>query len=217
MKFIPRSFECVVYKAEKANIFLSPMDITKILSNEFLHDQHSHFIIEKDGLYNDSHDFQFGLIPDRIKQLEESYREGKSIIVKEIENWNEPMIDRCAKFGRPTNVHLYITGPQGSALSWHTDDRDVHVYMQAGTKSFETKNELGQVQQHQLEKGMGLFIPYGVEHRAIPTETGSIHLGFGVWPENLTISDSYESLGIPIDLEIATQCGGEFGLNHQAN
>ena len=170
MKFVPRTYQCVAYEADDARVVLEGQDIIRILSNEFLHDQHSHFIIEKNGLYDDSHEFQFGLIPDRIRRLEHAYNDGKSIIVKEIEHWNEKIVRQCAMFDRPTNVHLYMTGPHGTALDWHTDDRDVYVHMQAGTKVFEVKDAKGDVTSYRLTKGMGLFIPYGVEHRAMPTD-----------------------------------------------
>lgn len=174
-------------------------DISRMLQNTYLHDLKSHFIVTKDGSYEDKKPFIFGIAPDRIKLLEEAYQKGLTILIKDLENWNENIQAKCRSLGSSTNTHLYLTPENGSSFDWHTDDRDVYVYLQKGEKKFQVEESDGYVSTYVLRPGSLLFIPYGAKHRA-EVSGPSVHLSFGVWPEGKTIRELYESFNLPLTL-----------------
>lgn len=176
-------------------------DVRDMIRNTYLHDQQSLYIVTSEGNYEDSKFFHFGIIPDRIKKIEKAYNSGHTIIIKELENWNEAIQKRCNEFENATNVHLYQTPQNGTGFGWHTDDRDVYIYMQIGEKCFEVEEPDQTIKRYELKPGSRLFIPYGAKHRALPTLAPSVHLGFGVWPRNTTIKKDYEIF--PINIEIS--------------
>lgn len=177
-------------------------DIMNMLRNEYLHDMHSHFIVTGEGTYDDTRIFEYGIVPDRIKRLEEAYQRGHTIVIKEIETWNSKIIEKCASFGAPTNVHLYLSPPQATGFGWHTDDRDVYVIVQKGEKLFEVEEPDLSISTYRVREGNILFIPYGARHRAAAEDIASIHLSFGVWPKNMTISQQYSIFDMPIAIQL---------------
>ena len=177
-------------------------DILNMLRNEYLHDMHSHFIVSGEGRYDDTRNFEYGIVPDRIKKLEEAYQNGQTIVIKEIETWNQKIIDKCASFQAPTNVHLYLSPARATGFGWHTDDRDVFVIVQMGEKLFEVEEPDASMSTYRLKEGQILFIPYGARHRAIAENIPSIHLSFGVWPKNMTINQQYGIFDMPIKLNL---------------
>lgn len=180
--------------------FLSENELQEILSNEYLHDQGSFFIVENDGTYRDQEKFLFGTGAFKMKEIESAYSNGHTILVKNLENWNEKIQKKCFELGNSTNVHMYISPKGGSAFDWHTDDRDVYIFLQAGKKDFEVEDIDGSCKKLQLIPGTGLFIPYGVLHRGHAQESHSIHLSFGIWPKDLTIRNEYPLIDIPIKI-----------------
>lgn len=166
------------------------------LANEYLHDQHSHFVVSAEGEYDDTRAFIYGTIPERIAHLSNCYKEGKTIVVKEMENWNEKIIEQCKLLPRYTDVHMYFSPAGATGFGWHTDDKDVHVHMQYGEKHFEVEEPDGTISKYLLKAGDVLYIPYGARHRAYAGDRPSVHLGFGVWPQKLTIKEEYETLDL---------------------
>jgi mannose-6-phosphate isomerase-like protein (cupin superfamily) len=142
------------------------------------------------------------MIPDRIKLLEQSYNSGHTIVIKDLENWNTKIKDKCNFFKVSTNVHLYLSPAAGTAFDWHTDDRDVFVFMQKGSKKFEVEEIDGTISNYLLTEGTSLFIPYGAKHKASPTGNSSVHLSFGVWPQSMTIKSQYEKFQIPLEIQL---------------
>lgn len=181
-------------------LLLEELELSDMLKNEFLHDLHSHFIVTKDGNYEDSRFLHFGLVPERMDQLVKAYRDGHTLVIKDLENWNFKIQSRCKEFSHSTNVHLYLSPPNGTGFGWHTDDRDVYIFMQRGCKTFEVEEPDNSIKQYELAEGSRLYIPYGAKHRAIANSRASLHLGFGVWPQDITIQQQYKNF--PIDLEI---------------
>ncbi|MCM2349477.1 MAG: cupin domain-containing protein [Bacteriovoracaceae bacterium] len=177
-------------------------DILNMLRNEYLHDMHSHFIVTGEGTYDDTRCFEYGIVPERIKRLEEAYQAGHTIVIKEIETWNEKIIKKCASFSAPTNVHLYLSPARATGFGWHTDDRDVYVLIQKGEKLFEVEEPDLSISTYRVKEGNILFIPYGARHRAVAENIASIHLSFGVWPKNMTINQQYGIFDMPISLKL---------------
>ena len=190
------------YRENQNSKLMEDHEIYEMLRNEYLHDLHSHFIVSGEGTYDDTRSFEFGIVPERIKRLEEAFLNGQTIVIKEIETWNEKIIEKCSSFKVATNVHLYLSPSGATGFGWHTDDRDVYVVLQKGEKIFEVEEPDGTISSYLLKEGSELFIPYGARHRARATEQASIHLSFGVWPEGMTIQQQYGSFNMPIEFEV---------------
>lgn len=203
MEFNRRGISSEIWKGVYSEASLvTREDVIKSFQNEYLHDQHSHFIVAEEGKYDDTRAFIYGIVPDRIKKLEEAYNDGKTIVVKEMENWNEQIKKRCREFSGFTDVHMYVSPAGATGFGWHTDDKDVYVHMQVGRKSFEVEEPDGKISSYTVEAGDVLFIPYGARHRAIAAETSSIHLGFGVWPKDISIEEEYTTFPIEVNIEL---------------
>lgn len=175
-------------------------EITEIFSNEYLHDLGSFYIIESDGTYRDEEKFAFGTAPLKMSELESAYRRGHTILVKNLENWNERIQLRCRELGESTNVHLYVSPQGGSAFDWHCDDRDVYIHVQDGMKNFQVKEPHGIINNYQVQLETCLYIPYGLSHRGDAQKSSSFHLSFGVWPKSMTIQKQYKKIDFPINI-----------------
>lgn len=168
-----------------------------------LYDIHAHFIVEEEGVYDDSKVFNYGLAIDRVKILEKAYNEGKTLIIKDVECWSKSMVEMSKKLSAFTNAHLYLSPKNGTGFGWHQDDRDVYVMMQVGSKKFEVEMSDGSVEQYLLKSGDSLYIPYGHRHKAFTgDEKGSIHIGFGVWPKEITVKNTYEKFPVSISINL---------------
>src|SRR5687768_13556196 len=102
-------------------LLISPDEVQEMIRNTYLHDQRSLYIVTPGGDYDDSRSFIWGLVPARIKHIEAAYKAGQTIIIKDLEHWNERIADQCSTFQRPTNVHLYLSPPNGTGFGWHAD------------------------------------------------------------------------------------------------
>lgn len=180
-------------------LLINEEEISQILQNTYLHDLKSHYIVTKDGSYEDRKNYIFGIAPDRIRMLEEAFQKGLTILVKDLENWSENIQWKCQSLGFSTNSHLYLSPAGGSSFDWHTDDRDVYIFLQKGEKKFEVEEWSGEISVYHLKAGSLLFIPYGSKHRG-QTIGSSVHLSFGVWPEGYTIQKLYESFNLELTL-----------------
>jgi len=197
-----KDYSSFIKNHKDENIFIDSSDVSAMLRNLYLHDLHSHFIVTPDGTYEDSRSMNGGIIPGRIEALEEAHLSGSTIVIKDLENWNEAIKNKCIELGGLANVHLYLTPANGSGFDWHSDDRDVYIHGQIGKKSFLVKEPDGDISSYLIEKGDILFIPYGAKHKALATETASVHLSFGVWPKSMTIKSSFDVFEVPFNLNI---------------
>lgn len=180
---------------------IDEVGVLDTLRNEYLHDIHSHFIVSKEGNYDDTA-FNRGLVPERIEALEKAFNEGCTIVVKEMENWNPAIMRRCREFKAYVDVHMYVSPANGSGFDWHTDDKHVYVHMQLGEKLFEVEEPDGTISKYLLKPGEVLFIPYGAKHRAFAGTAPSVHLGFGVWPEQVSIQNAYSTFDVEIEMNL---------------
>ncbi|MFP5387156.1 MAG: JmjC domain-containing protein [Bacteriovoracia bacterium] len=179
---------------------LEAEEVQQIFCNEFLHDIGSFYIVEPDGTYRDDEKFSYGTAVFKMKQIEESYHKGLTILVKNLENWNEKIQRRCKELGESTNVHMYLSPGGGSGFDWHNDDRDVYVHMQMGQKHFEVKEPDGKISSYDLTEKSCLYMPYAILHRASAGNAPSVHLSFGVWPKGMTVQKQYQGIDFPIKL-----------------
>lgn len=180
---------------------IDKVGVLDAMRNEYLHDIHSHFIVNKEGNYDDTV-FNRGLVPERIEELEKAYKGGSTIVVKEMENWNPAIMRRCREFKSYVDVHMYVTPGNGTTFDWHTDDKHVYIHMQIGEKLFEVEEPDGTISSYLLKAGDLLFIPYGAKHRALANSVSSVHLGFGVWPEQVSIQNTYATFDVEVEIEL---------------
>ena len=107
------------------------------------------------------------------------FKTGHTLIVKNLENYNENIIKRASEFGEGTNVHMYLVPSGGEdSFDYHQDDRDVFVHLVSGSKKFKIKDSYGE-KEHHLWAGDELFLKKGTLHKAIPTGASCL-LSFGV-------------------------------------
>lgn len=201
MEFKPQGLKSKII-ATGEQTFVTRIDIDHMLKNEYLHDQHSHFIVSSEGVYDDSRMFQYGMATDRIEHLVRSYENGHTIVIKDLESWNDVFKENALKLAPFTNAHLYLSPPGATRFGWHEDDRDVFVKLQIGEKKFEIKEVDGSISEYLLKVGDCLFIPYGLTHRASATDKASVHVSFGKWPDNLNITNTYSIIDIPLTINL---------------
>lgn len=173
-------------------------EVVEMICSEYLLTQRAHHIVVFENTYDDSKATQHGSIPERIKKIEQAFNQSQTIVIKELEYWSRPIETTAALLGKGANVHLYFSPIQGTSFGWHVDDRDVYILMQLGEKVIEVEEIDGSLSRHVLTVGSELYIPYGLKHRALPSDVVSIHLSFGFWPKDIYIKSSYSS--IPLDL-----------------
>lgn len=173
---------------------ISQGELSLITRNSYLHDISSFFIIEKNGTYRDDEKFDYSTALYRAIKIEQAFKQGHTILVKNLEKWNQAIVDKCNELGGDINVHLYASPAAGSGFGWHSDDRDVYVYLQFGSKKFEVRQPDGVEQSFLLTPGSCLYIPYGVKHRGISENVDSLHLSFGRWPSQMTIRETYSAI-----------------------
>lgn len=199
MEFKPRQY-AVSVEAWPTGL-LGPGELARILKNSYLHDLSSFYIVERDGTYVDDERFTFGTALFKVLQMQKSFEQGLTVLVKNLEHWSAPIVAETQRLGGDVNVHLYASPAGGSAFDWHADDRDVYIYMQQGRKTFQVKSAAGDVRTLVVAPGERLFIPYGVQHRAFAQEETSVHLSFGKWPDRMTIAETYEALDADASLK----------------
>jgi len=168
-------------KILKYTPFLSKMEISDIFNDSDLLERNSFFIIDKNTK-------EYNTIPEKITYIEtaigirEAYLTGHTIIVKNLEKYNEKIRKACAVLGRDVDVHMYLVPPNGKdSFDFHVDDRDVYVQMVYGEKEFIfKKNDIKE--SHYLNEGDILHIPFGTIHKAIPRSKSCL-LSFGINPK----------------------------------
>lgn len=202
MKFEPQGIKTqrLLVPSVLRDFLVNTSELSLIIGSEYLHEKKSFFIVESDGSYRDDGLMFTGLIPARINLLLESLAKGKTILIKNLEHWNQSIRMAGDSLGSYVDVHMYISPGRGTAFDWHSDDRDVSIYLLKGRKRFIVREFSGEERTYDLSSGQGLFIPYGVMHKAEPSEDLSIHLSFGLWPNSITIRDTYMSYPTTIDI-----------------
>ncbi len=150
--------------------------IEEIFSSSLLYEKKSFFIIENQS-YNE--ELNFHSFVEEASHVRRSFEDGKSIIVKNLENFDSSISKRAMILGRHTDVHLYLTpNKEAESFPFHSDERDVLVHLLFGEKRFELRKE-GKILVYDLKAGDELVIAKGVEHRAISLgPSGLLSFGF---------------------------------------
>ena len=157
---------------------LTSSEISSIFNDSYLYEKNSFHVLEKaDYTYNEARPRE-SFIKEALF-LKNSFKAGHTLIVKNLENFNESIRLKAAKLGRVVDVHMYLV-PHGGldSFDFHTDDKDVYIHMVYGKKKFILK-EIDGEKEYLLSDGDELFIKKGVVHKALPL-SGSCLLSFGV-------------------------------------
>lgn len=158
---------------------LNKEDFDKIFNNGSLYMKNSFYFIDKETKTYQTN-IKYDSYLDYAKEIKRRYIEGHTIIVKNLENFNLPLITQSALFGKNVDVHMYLVPPKGfDSFDMHEDDRDVYVTMVFGYKQFHILRN-GYLDKRTLYEGNYIHIPKGVKHQAFPSGKGSCLLSFGV-------------------------------------
>lgn len=156
---------------------LSKLEISQIFNDGHLLELASFHIIDKDTKTYDVNRVR-GSFLEEARFVRNAYLSGHTIIVKNVENYNEQIRLKAASLGRDVTVHLYLVPPQGKdSFDFHIDDSDVWLKMLYGKKDIYCKTPEG-VEKYSLTDDSELFIKQGVFHKAEP-QGASCMLSFG--------------------------------------
>jgi ribosomal protein L16 Arg81 hydroxylase len=157
---------------------LNKKEIEEIFNDGYLYECNSFFHIDKIRKECDSN-LKFDNYLDYASSIRNKFLSGHTIIVINLENFNQAIREISAKLGRDVDVHMYLVPENGGdAFDFHVDDRDVYIHMIYGNKKFLLKED-NTIKEYNLSEGSELFIKKGVEHKAIP-QGPSCLLSFGV-------------------------------------
>jgi ribosomal protein L16 Arg81 hydroxylase len=168
-------------KIQKYTPLLNIQEISEIFNDGDLLEKESFYIIDKKTKeYNTLKKFQTYI--ETANEVRNSFISGHTIIVKNLENYNENIRLACASLGRDVDVHMYLVPENGKdSFDFHKDDREVYVHMIYGEKEFILKKD-GLNISHYLSKGDTLNIPFETVHKAIPKGKSCL-LSFGINPK----------------------------------
>ena len=169
-------------KIQKFTSLLTKEEINNLFYNYDLFLNNSFYIIDKKTKeYNeDNHTPDF---KTHVEKLKKASSEGCTIVVKNMENFNNKIKEIAEELGHGTDTHLYLVfnSTTGDSFGWHTDDRSVWVKMIYGEKLFGIKsyaNETMFINYIRIKDNECLFIGKK-EHKAIPMGISAM-LSFGL-------------------------------------
>lgn len=135
-------------------------------------------------------------------QVARLFAEGSTVIFGALHDRHEGMRRLCAALSRQatarTQTNIYLTPPDSQGFKPHWDTHDVFVLQVEGSKRWRiygggptlplqdhkfdpAKHEPGDVEaEFTLEAGEVLYIPRGIMHAAVTTDTISLHVTLGV-------------------------------------
>jgi ribosomal protein L16 Arg81 hydroxylase len=163
---------------QKCSSLLSPKEIYDVFTSSKLFELNSFNVLEKEKrTYNKNRERNSYI--EESKYIFEKYNAGHTIIVKNLEFFNESIRNYCLKFKSETNVHMYLVPPNGQdSFPYHKDTRDVTIHLIYGKKVFYLKDENEKETEFELTAGDELFIKNNSFHKAVP-KSGSCLLSFG--------------------------------------
>lgn len=158
--------------------FLTKPDISAILSESFFYLNGLVFVLDK-GYNGYNLDIVNQPAIKYQEEVQKSYGEGKTIVIKGLENYNDAISKYARSLGIGTDVHMYLVPENGDhAFGFHTDEREVVIHGVYGEKDFEIIRE-GIILPYSTKFDLGIVVKCGEEHRAIPRGESAI-LSFGV-------------------------------------
>lgn len=157
---------------------LKSHEIANVFLDLELLEKRSFYIIEEDKIGYDLNRTKELTILEDLKQIKEGYLAGNTIVVKNMQNYNEAIRIQAARYGRDVDVVMFVSPPEGSSFGFHTDEEDVYIHGVSGHKFFMFKG---------IERPFAILRPQdclhikpGVEHMAKAFKQPSVHLSFGI-------------------------------------
>jgi mannose-6-phosphate isomerase-like protein (cupin superfamily) len=176
--------------------YITKKEIQDILTNNILIEKDS-FKIVRNGFYqNKDNSIRKNDPSYEIPRIKESLKDNCTIVVKNLEMYNEEIHNICSSIGSSVDAHMYISNMGSNGFPLHDDDRSVFITMLYGEKIFyiDSNNKLEEII---VKSGDVLFIKQGVKHKAIASEA-SCHISYGC--ADLFYNTYGHSYPIPIDL-----------------
>lgn len=174
-------------KIQNNGCLLKKDEIDNIFYNYELYEKNSFYIIDKKRKeYNE--DNRASDFKTHVEILKKASSEGCTVVVKNMEYFNDEIKEAAQELGSGTDVHLYLVFDKenGDSFNWHVDDRAVWVKMIYGEKIFAIKsaaNETKFVDYIKLKQNDLLYIGLR-EHKAIPLGPSAM-LSFGLLPNQV--------------------------------
>jgi hypothetical protein len=166
---------------------ITPDEIVNCFIDSELLEKKSFYYIEQDKAGYDTNRKPMSFI-DEIQDIKQAYLNGHTIVIKNMENYNEAIRIQAAKYGRNVNVCMFLSPNEGSNFGWHNDEEDVHIHLIHGQKVFFVDQPIApelvrgltsSIHKCKLLPGDVLNIKPMVQHFA-STIGSSIHISFGV-------------------------------------
>ena len=147
-----------------------------------------------------------------VNQLYSSYAQGETLIVKQIQDYYQPLAKFCLEleefFHHPVSINSYLTPPHSQGFDAHFDNHDVCILQIDGSKHWRIYGSAvdlplvddnspipkeilyNPVEEVHLKAGDLLYLPRGVVHEAWTTNVSSFHLTVGIhvfrWADLIT-------------------------------
>jgi hypothetical protein len=169
-------------KIQDSGCLLTKDEIDNIFYNYDLYEKNSFYIIDKERKeYNEDNrapDFR-----THVEILKKASSEGHTVVVKNMEQFNDKIKEVAEQLGRGTDVHLYLVFSKdgGDSFGWHFDDKPVWIKMLYGQKMFAIRSQAGDtkfVDIHKVKENQCLYIGLK-EHKATPMGPSAM-LSFGL-------------------------------------
>lgn len=136
-----------------------------------------------------------------LNKVSDEYAHGSTIVLQALERSWLPLVTFCKEletyFGHPVQANLYLTPTSAQGFAAHFDTHDTLILQIEGRKRWKTygspfplplsKHKYSKTQPHDqpnlefvLEAGDTLYMPRGVVHEALTTDSYSLHITIGI-------------------------------------
>lgn len=136
-----------------------------------------------------------------LNKVSDEYADGATIVLQALERSWLPLITFCKEletyFGHPVQANLYLTPTSAQGFAAHFDTHDTLILQVEGRKRWKiydspfplplSKHNYSKEQRHGqaeldfvLEAGDTLYMPRGVVHEALTTDSYSLHITIGI-------------------------------------
>jgi hypothetical protein len=169
-------------KIQKSTSLLTKDEINGIIYDYDLYLSNSFYVIDKISKeYNEN--YRASDFKTHVEILQKASREGCTIVIKNMENFNNEIKEAAEELGSGTDCHLYLVFNQeaGDSFGWHIDDRAVWIKMLYGQKMFGIRSQANETKFEdfiKVKEGQCLYIGFK-EHRATPMGPSAM-LSFGL-------------------------------------
>lgn len=169
-----------------AGTLITEDEILQMLQSGYIYERKRVFILEPNGYKTDLEDKP---LIEYARSVREAYANGKTIVVKGLESFNQRIFDYCKWLGEGVDAHMYLSPKNGTSFGYHQDDTDVIVQKVYGKKKFQINRD-GYVLDYETSELHGLFIRQGEYHQTLPEDKSCI-ISFGI-PTNIPMPTGWK-------------------------